>query len=155
MVRHSRWLLAFVWLAAAVVARAAEKSSTDKASTDKTNTVKTSSDKTDSAPANGARSESAAVPQQNLTSSEQKLATEFKDLEGVLMRMRDLIRPTDPNRAALIERALKESGDRRVESDFQEIVDMLRQEQLGNAARKQGKVNDDLEAILQDRKSVV
>ena len=65
------------------------------------------------------------------------------------MRMRDLVRPTDPNRAALIERALKEVGDRRVEADFHEIVDLLRQEQLGNAARKQGKVNEDLEAILQ------
>jgi hypothetical protein len=91
----------------------------------------------------------AAGTSKDLTGSQQKLATEFSDLEGVLMRMRDLIRPTDPNRAALIEKALKESGDRRVSADFQEIIDLLRQDQLGNAARKQGKVNEDLEAILQ------
>ena len=97
----------------------------------------------------GPASAVAAGTPQDLSGSQQKLANEFSDLEGVLMRMRDLVRPTDPNRAALIEKALKESGDRRVESDFQEIVDMLRQEQLGNAARKQGKVNEDLEAILQ------
>jgi hypothetical protein len=134
MVKHSRWLAAAAWLAVAVVARAGDvvPRTADKA------------EKTDAGKASPA-----AAPQENLTTSQQRLASEYKDLEGVLMRMRDLVRPTDPNRASLIEKALKESGDRRVEADFQEIVDLLRQEQLGNAARKQGKVNEDLEAILQ------
>ena len=64
------------------------------------------------------------------------------------MKMRDQVRQTDPNRAALIEKALKESGERHVEADFQEIVDLLRRDKFGDAARKQGKVNEDLDAIL-------
>jgi hypothetical protein len=135
MIKHSRWLLAMAWLAAAAVAaRAADK--TDK------------SESGPAKPAAAAASSGPAGSQANLSATQQKLAGEFKDLQGVLMRMRDLVRPTDPNRAALIERALKESGDRRVEADFQEIVELLRQDQLGSAARKQGKINDDLEAIL-------
>ena len=78
----------------------------------------------------------------------QQLAAEFKDLQGILMRMRDQVRQTDPNRAALIEKALKESGERHVEADFQDIVDLLRRDKFGDAARKQGKVNEDLDAIL-------
>ena len=58
------------------------------------------------------------------------------------------VRQTDPNRAALIEKALKESGERHVEADFQDIVDLLRRDKFGDAARKQGKVNEDLDAIL-------
>jgi hypothetical protein len=128
--KPTRWLMIVAWMSlAAVAAKAA--------------------DKPKDPPATGPALESAAGANKDLPGSQQKLANEFKDLEGVLMRMRDLIRPTDPNRAALIEQALKESGDRRVAADFQEIVDLLRQDQLGNAARKQGKVNEDLEAILQ------
>ncbi len=134
--KPTRWLLAVAWMVAAVAAHGADIAK-DPAENAK-----------DPVPANPASAVAAGAPQ-DLTGSQQKLANEFGDLEGVLMRMRDLIRPTDPNRAALIEKALKESGDRRVSADFQEIVDLLRQDQLGNAARKQGKVNEDLEAILQ------
>ncbi len=124
--KPNRWILVVAWMAAAALAAAGSSSAADNP-----------------------KDQAAAATNKDLTGSQQKLATEFSDLEGVLMRMRDLIRPTDPNRAALIEKALKESGDRRVSADFQEIVDLLRQDQLGNAARKQGKVNEDLEAILQ------
>ncbi len=85
---------------------------------------------------------------ENLSASQQQLAAEFKDLQGILMRMRDQVRQTDPNRATLIEKAINESGKRHVEADFQDIVDLLRSEKFGDAARKQGKVNDDLDAIL-------
>jgi hypothetical protein len=130
MVKRSRWFLVVAWLAATVVsARAADKLK-------------------EPGPNNPDKSPAAAA-RDSLPATQQKLASEFKDLEGVMMRMRDLIRPTDPNRAALIEKALKESGDRRVEADFQEIIDLLRQDQLGNAARKQVKINEDLDAILQ------
>jgi hypothetical protein len=126
--------MASAWLAtAAVAASAAEKAKDPGSAAPKSVTP---------APATGSS--------QDLSGSQQKLATEFSDLESVLMRMRDLIRPTDPNRAALIEKALKESGDRRVASDFQEIVELLRNpEKLSSATRMQGKVSEDLEAILQ------
>ena len=85
---------------------------------------------------------------EKLSASQQQLAAEFKDLQGILMKMRDQVRQIDPGRAALIEKALKESGQRHVEADFQDIVDLLRRDKFGDAARKQGKVNDDLDAIL-------
>ena len=128
--KPTRWLLVVAWMASAAVAAQAADNPKDPLSP-------------------GPAAVVAAGASKDLSGSQQKLANEFNDLEGVLMRMRDLIRPTDPNRAALIEKALKESGDRRVSADFQEIIDLLRQDQLGNAARKQGKVNEDLEAILQ------
>src|SRR5208282_1561090 len=85
---------------------------------------------------------------ESLSSSQQELAAEFKDLQGILMKMRDQIRQTDPNRATLIEQALKESGERGVETDCRDIVGLLQHEKFGDAARKQGTVNEDLDAIL-------
>ena len=63
------------------------------------------------------------------------------------MKMRDQIRQTDPNRAALIEKVLKESGERGVESDFQDIDKdtCSAAAKFGDAALAQGKVNDDLD----------
>jgi hypothetical protein len=90
----------------------------------------------------------AAGPADNLSTTQQQLADDFKGLQGILMKMRDQVRQTDPNRAVLIEKALKESGERHVESEFQEIVDLLHRDKLGDAARRQGKVNEDLDAIL-------
>ena len=89
-----------------------------------------------------------AAAAENLSTAQQQLAAEFKDLQGILMKMRDQVRQTDPNRAALIEKALKESGERHIEGDFQEVVDLLRRDKFGDAARKQGKVNEDLDAVL-------
>ncbi len=85
---------------------------------------------------------------ESLFTTQQQLAAEFKDLQGILMRMRDQVRQTDPSRAVLIEKALKESGERHVEADFQDIVDLLHHDKFGDAARKQDKVNEDLDAIL-------
>jgi uncharacterized protein YjgD (DUF1641 family) len=85
---------------------------------------------------------------ENLSTNQQQLASEFKDLQGILMKMRDQVRQTDPNRAVLIEKALKESGERHVDANFQDIVDLLRRDKFGDAARRQGKVNEDLDAIL-------
>ncbi len=90
----------------------------------------------------------APAPAEGLSSSQQQLAAEFKELEGVLIKMHDQVRQTDPNRAVLIEKALKETGKRHVDAGFQEIVDLLRHEKFGDAAREQGKVNEDLDAIL-------
>ena len=90
----------------------------------------------------------AVPPQEGLSASQQQLAAEFKDLQGILMRMRDQVRQTDPLRASLIEKALKESGERRVEASFQDVVDLLRRDRFGDAARKQGQLNEDLDAIL-------
>ena len=55
---------------------------------------------------------------ENLSTNQQQLASEFKDLQGILMKMRDQVRQTDPNRAVLIEKALKESGERHVDAEF-------------------------------------
>ena len=139
MVTRSRWLLLAAWLAVATVAaHAADAPKPSETAPGKS-----------AATATPAPAAAAKAPDENLLASQQRLANEYKELQGVLMRMRDLIRQTDPNRAALIEKALKESGDRHVEADFQEILDLLHQDQLGNAARKQDKINEDLQAILQ------
>ncbi len=77
------------------------------------------------------------------------MADQYKELEKVLMRMRDLTRASDPRRAVLIEKALKESGDRRVDLSLDEIVKLLRDDQLSRAMEDQSKVDQDLRAILE------
>jgi hypothetical protein len=129
MVRRCRWMWAAWMIIAVAVAQAASPKETPEAG-------------------KAAPAAAASPPTENLSASQQQLAAEFKDLQGVLMRMRDQVRPTDPNRAVLIEKALKESGERQVEASFQDIVELLRRDKLGDAARKQGKVNEDLDAIL-------
>lgn len=128
MVKRCHWL----WAAWIVLAVSAAQAAGTKADADKVLSPPAAAD-------------SATT---NLSANQQQLAGEFKELEGILMKMRDQVRPSDPNRATLIETALKESGDRHVEADFQEIVDLLRRDKLGDAVRKQDKVNDDLDAIL-------
>jgi hypothetical protein len=87
-----------------------------------------------------------AATAESLSGTQQQLAAEFKDFQAILMKMRD--QQTDPNRATLIEKALKESGERRVDSDLHDIVELLRHDKYGDAARMQGKVNEDLDVIL-------
>src|SRR5271166_3308400 len=131
MVKQSRW----VWVVfAASVVSVAHAAATKEPQTE-----------ADKMPLSAPATSSAA---ENLSSSQQQLAAEFKDLQGILMKMRDQVRQTDPNRAVLIEKALKESGERHIEATFQDIVDLLRRDKFGDAARKQGKVNEDLDAIL-------
>ena len=90
-----------------------------------------------------------AVPLASLPDSEQRLADQYRELERVLMVMRDLTRQSDPNRAALIEKALKESGDRQVDGDLIKIVEMLKGDKLSTAMERQTKVDADLQAILE------
>ncbi|MGA2617782.1 MAG: hypothetical protein ABSF26_09240 [Thermoguttaceae bacterium] len=85
----------------------------------------------------------------NLPAAQQQLADQYKELEKVLMRMRDLTRASDPRRAVLIEKALKESGDRRVDLCLDEIVKLLHDDQLSRAMENQSKVDQDLRAILE------
>ena len=87
-------------------------------------------------------------PAESLSSNQQQLAAEYKDFQSILMKMRDQVRQIDPNRAALIEKALKESGERQVDSSLQDIVDLLHREKFGDAVRQQGKVGEDMDAIL-------
>jgi hypothetical protein len=160
MVKQYRWLFA-AWLALAVVShvvpgslacpavRAAEVKEPVKEPAAEAGKLTASAAAAPSVPAAATpAAASSAAPAQSLTASQQELAAEFKDLEGILMKMRDQIRQTDPNRAALIEKALKESGERRVETDFQDIVELLRGNKYGDAARKQDKVDEDLDVIL-------
>jgi len=91
----------------------------------------------------------AKAAEANLPDSEQRLADQYRELERVLMVMRDLTRQSDPNRAALIEKALKESGDRQVDGDLIKIVEMLKGDKLSTAMERQTKVDSDLQAILE------
>ena len=94
----------------------------------------------------GGRGGSAAGPYRHRSKN---WPDEFKDLEGVLMRMRDLDPPhrSQPRRSDRKGPQGKRRPPRR--GRLPGDLDLLRQDQLGNAARKQGKVNEDLEAILQ------
>jgi hypothetical protein len=101
--------------------------------------------KNDAAPGNP-RSGNAAA--EKLAGDQRRLADQYRDLEKVLLRLRDFSRSSDPQRAVLVEKALKESGQRRVEEQFEDIVQLLQKDQLSRAMEGQSKVEQDLKAIL-------
>ncbi|MGO9109247.1 MAG: hypothetical protein ACLP9L_08445 [Thermoguttaceae bacterium] len=136
MVKRCRWACV-MWIALAVSGAQAAGAKESQSEADKV-----------SPPASALGSAAPVSAAEGLSTTQQQLAAEFKDFQGILMKMRDQVRQTDPNRAVLIEKALKESGERHVEADFQDIVNLLRRDKFGDAARKQGKVNEDLDAIL-------
>jgi hypothetical protein len=107
---------------------------------------KPSDGKADEAKPSGAASAQSSV---SLPDAQQRLAEQYRELERVLMVMRDLTRQNDPNRAALIEKALKESGDRQVDDELVKIVAALKTDKLATAMEHQGKVDGDLQAVLE------
>jgi len=84
-----------------------------------------------------------------LSLQQEQIAEKFRHLEKVLLRMAELSEATDPTRAALLKQAVKQSGDQLITVQFEQLVDLLRKDQLSRAIENQSNLDTDLRALLE------
>ncbi len=84
-----------------------------------------------------------------LTTQQRQVADRFRELEKLLLRMAELTAPTDPRRAALLQQAVAQSKDRDLDHQFEQLVELLRQERLAVVVKNQGEVHQDLVKLLE------
>ncbi len=83
-----------------------------------------------------------------LAPEQAKLAAKYKELERVVLRMAEVMQSTDPKRAALLRQAFAQSKERQIDSQFDDLVKLLKQDQLYQATKGQGAVQQDLNHLL-------
>jgi hypothetical protein len=84
-----------------------------------------------------------------LANGQRQVGQRFRDLEKLLLRMAELTAPSDPKRAALLRQAVAQSSERDIDSQFDQLVELLRQEKLSAAVKGQRTVQDDLNKLLE------
>lgn len=109
------------------------------------------------APAADAEKDEAAKPEVKppagadggLAAHQEQVAERFRELERLLLRMAELTAPTDPRRAALLRQAVAQSKQRDIDHQFEQLVELLRQERLAVVVKNQGEVQQDLAKLLE------
>ncbi len=93
-----------------------------------------------------AQEESAA--KHDLAAEQEQIAEKFQHLEKVLLRMAELNQADDPRRTALLKKAVRLSGDRLIELQFEQLAELLSSEQFSRAMENQKDLHGDLQAML-------
>src|SRR3954447_24135851 len=96
-----------------------------------------------------AKSAEAAADENPLTLEQRQIADRFKELEKLLLRMAELTAPSDPRRAALLRQAVAQSKKRDIDHQFDELLDLLRQQRLATVVKGQGELQQDLNRLLE------
>jgi hypothetical protein len=78
-----------------------------------------------------------------------RVEARYREFEGTLSRLADLLRPQDPARAALLTRAFSESRKELVASQLQELVKKMDQGDYAQAMTDQGEVLESMTDILE------
>ncbi len=84
-----------------------------------------------------------------LSVDQARLADRYKELERVILRMAEVLQPTDPKRAALLKQAFAQSKERQIDVQFESLVKLLEKEQLYQANKGQLAVQQELNRLLQ------
>ena len=84
----------------------------------------------------------------NLASRQRRLADRYKRLEQVLLRLSELSATDQPRRAALLREAIARSKQRDVANQFDAVVQLLEQQQLALAGKRQRQLDGELEQLL-------
>ncbi len=89
-----------------------------------------------------------SAPKQDLAVEQEQIAEKFQHLEKVLLRMAELNQADDPRRTALLKKAVRLSGDRLIELQFEQLAELLSSEQFSRAMENQKDLHGDLQAML-------
>ena len=101
------------------------------------------------APASDAKTPAADSADNKLTAEQARLADRYKELERVILRMAEVMKASDPKRAALLQQAFAQSKERQIDLQFEDVVKLLEKEQLYQANKGQVAVQQDLNRLLQ------
>lgn len=93
--------------------------------------------------------ETAESPDAELALSQEQVERKYRRFEQVLLRMSELTAGTDPKRAALLRKAVARSKDKQIGAQIEQIVDLLKRDQLAGAAGRQPAIAQDLAALLE------
>jgi hypothetical protein len=91
----------------------------------------------------------ASGPTERLSAEQQLIAEKYRRLEQTLARMKELSAATDPHRAALLEKAYKQSKDELIDVQFESIVTLLKSDQIAGSLKKQTELEQDLKVLLE------
>jgi hypothetical protein len=85
---------------------------------------------------------------EKLAIQEGLIATKYKHLEEVLLRMAELNAASDPRRAALLKKAVAQSKEQLIGVRFERLIEILGKDQLSRALENQTDLDQDLRALL-------
>jgi hypothetical protein len=91
----------------------------------------------------------AAVPEENLSEIEARLADRYARLESSIERLADLSRSTQPRRAALLRQLIARSRERDVTGQFEKVVADLERESYSSAIDGQASLETELNKLLE------
>ncbi len=94
-----------------------------------------------------AKSES--EPAESLSSVQEGLAMRFQRFENTMLQVAEYLRKTDPERADLLVRAIGRSKEARLPDQFTHLINLLKQEQLGDAVGEQEHVVVLMQGLLE------
>jgi len=80
---------------------------------------------------------------------QQAIADNFQHLQDVLLRMAELSEKTDPSRAVLLRKAVRQSEERLIGVQFDKLVDLLAKDRLSRAIENQDNLQQDLRVLLE------
>jgi len=86
---------------------------------------------------------------QALADRQEQIASEFERFEEVMLRLAELTAGSDPDRAALLKKAVSQSKDRLIGVQFERLVELLKTDQLSLALTSEEQVNQDLHKLLE------
>jgi hypothetical protein len=95
------------------------------------------------------RKEDDGPSRQQVARDEAQLASRYKRLEEMFLRLAELNGATDPGQADLLRKAMVESKQRLIAVQFEQIVERLERDSLGDAVSAQKRLRVDLKALLE------
>ncbi|MHB1035901.1 MAG: hypothetical protein ACYC0Y_14770 [Pirellulales bacterium] len=80
---------------------------------------------------------------------QEQTADEFRRFEAEVLRMAEVLGATEPERAALLRKAVAQSKERLVSLQFDRVTESLKKDQLSEAITGQGEVVQELKSLLE------
>lgn len=90
-----------------------------------------------------------AVPEETIASAQEGLAMRYQRFESTMLQVAEYLRKTDPERADLLVRAIGKSKESRLPDQFKLLVNLLKQDQLGDALEEQQHVVVLMQGLLE------
>jgi hypothetical protein len=97
----------------------------------------------------GAEPAADGTTNQEVARNEAQLSKRYRRLEEMFLRLAELTGATDPGQADLLRKAMVESKRRLIAVQFEQIVERLQRDRLGDAIAAQKRLREDLQALLE------
>ncbi len=97
----------------------------------------------------GTKPAEATPTAESLPSRQEALALRYQRFEATLLQLAEYLRKTDPDRAELLVRAIGKSKEQRIQDQLGQLVELLKQQKLGDAIEGQETAVSEMLLVLQ------